>query len=263
MTLHLVRHRFANGPGLKDSDSPSWLTGLTRVESNPTSPPPQQKASTPTSPPAAPQDREDLHALVREQRRAIESLESEKASLSERLHGLSQVESSTLLRSFREGHILSAICPEFQHAQELLQSERARTEQLEKTVQELRARSDELSQEAQKQRSFISSLEAEKAALARSTAQQHAALEKSRSSNASTYPLTESAFAEANESETALANERATASALRDQVESLERSLREYEERVEQQQQTISLLVSEKASLSAAVERLESAESGG
>ena len=57
-------------------------------------------------------------------------------------------------------------------------------------------------------------------------------------------------------------SERTNSMKLQEQVQSLDRSLYEYAERAEQQQQTISLLVSEKASLSASVERLEGAEAG-
>ncbi|CDO73152.1 hypothetical protein BN946_scf185007.g207 [Trametes cinnabarina] len=236
-----LRHSFAKGSGAKDSSS--WLSGLTRVESDPTSPPIQHKSPAPSSSPASAPEREDLHALVREQRRTIEALESEKTSLSERLHDLSQLESSKAPHITGDDAVLNC-GPEFHHTQELLQAEHTKTENLEKTVREVREHAEQLSHETQKQRETIAALEAEKATLAKSTAQRYAALEQ-----------------KAKESEKVLADERTNASALRDRIHSLQLSVREYEERVEQQQQTISLLVSEKASLSSSVERLESAES--
>ncbi len=60
----------------------------------------------------------------------------------------------------------------------------------------------------------------------------------------------------------ALEGERQNSTRLQEQVQNLDQSLHEYSEHLEQQQQTISLLVSEKASLSASVERLEDAEAG-
>ena len=64
------------------------------------------------------------------------------------------------------------------------------------------------------------------------------------------------------ETERALIAERASTASLRDQVHSLEQTVQEHAQRVEEQQQAISLLVSEKASLSSDVERLERTESG-
>ncbi|KAI0334472.1 hypothetical protein GY45DRAFT_41187 [Cubamyces sp. BRFM 1775] len=86
---------FAKEPSVKDSDSSSWLSGLTRVESNPSppvSPAPKHKETHSAAPPVAAPEREDLRALVRDQRKAIESLEAEKASLAGQLDHLSQVE---------------------------------------------------------------------------------------------------------------------------------------------------------------------------
>ena len=60
----------------------------------------------------------------------------------------------------------------------------------------------------------------------------------------------------------ALIAERASTASLRDEVHALEQTVQEHAQRVEEQQQAISLLVSEKASLSADVERLERTESG-
>ena len=56
--------------------------------------------------------------------------------------------------------------------------------------------------------------------------------------------------------------ERASTASLRNQVHALEQTVQEQAQRVEEQQQAISLLVSEKASLSSDVERLERTESG-
>ena len=66
----------------------------------------------------------------------------------------------------------------------------------------------------------------------------------------------------AQENTQALQTERQNSTRLQEQVQTLDETVHEYSERVEQQQQTISLLVSEKAFLSSAVEKLEHAESG-
>ena len=102
--------RFSNGPTSNGSHNAhsdtSWLSGLSRVDAAPApsppvtlaSPAPRYAAHPPppaaTSPPAAAPDREDLRALVRDQKRAIEALEAEKASLSASLEHLAQVEQS-------------------------------------------------------------------------------------------------------------------------------------------------------------------------
>ncbi|KAI0652340.1 hypothetical protein C8Q79DRAFT_1005548 [Trametes meyenii] len=216
-----VAELFANGPTSNGSDA-SWLSGLTRVESNlppVASRPPHHPVPTPTSPPAS--EREDLRALVCDQRQAIESLEAEKASLTARVDTLSQAE--TQLR----------------HTQELLYAERTKAEGLEKTVQELHTRSEQLSQEVKWQGESISALQSEKDALVTSANDLEVALAK------------------LGETEKALVIERQNSTRLQEQVQALDQSLHEYTERIEQQQQTISLLVSEKASLTSAVEDLE------
>ena len=60
--------------------------------------------------------------------------------------------------------------------------------------------------------------------------------------------------------EQALQSERQNSTKLQEQVQALDQTIHEHTEQVRQQQQAISLLVSEKASLSAAVERLENME---
>lgn len=60
--------------------------------------------------------------------------------------------------------------------------------------------------------------------------------------------------------EQALQSERQNSTKLQEQVQVLDQTIHEHAEQVRQQQQAISLLVSEKASLSAAVERLENTE---
>ena len=60
----------------------------------------------------------------------------------------------------------------------------------------------------------------------------------------------------------ALENERQNSTRLQEHIQNLDQYLHEYSGRAEQHQKTISLLVSEKASLSASVERLEGAEAG-
>ena len=67
---------------------------------------------------------------------------------------------------------------------------------------------------------------------------------------------------DAKATEQALQIERQNSTRLQEQVQTLDQSIHDYSEQVQQQQQTISLLVSEKTSLSAAVERLESTEQG-
>ena len=69
-------------------------------------------------------------------------------------------------------------------------------------------------------------------------------------------------MADAKATEQALQIERQNSTRLQEQVQTLDQSIHDYSEQVQQQQQTISLLVSEKTSLSAAVERLESTEQG-
>ena len=59
-----------------------------------------------TSPPVqANGEREDLRALLREQKRAIEGLEAEKASLAAQLEGFGQVEQSTCSSVSRIHHV--------------------------------------------------------------------------------------------------------------------------------------------------------------
>ena len=60
--------------------------------------------------------------------------------------------------------------------------------------------------------------------------------------------------------EQALQSERQNSTNLQERVHGLDQSIHEYSEQVEQQQQTIALLVSEKTSLSSAVDRLENTE---
>ena len=64
------------------------------------------------------------------------------------------------------------------------------------------------------------------------------------------------------DAERALQAERQNSTKLQEQVQELDQSVHEFSEQIEQQQQTISLLVSEKASLTSAVERLEHTEQG-
>ena len=98
--------RFAGGPSADSTDS-SWLSGLARVDADSTpatvaAPSPRhavQSSSAATSPAPASGDRDDLKALVRDQKRVIEALEAEKASLNASLGRLSQVESSTCIVS--------------------------------------------------------------------------------------------------------------------------------------------------------------------
>lgn len=96
-----LRYSFANGPSKTGADS-SWLSGLDRVESDPAliaTPSPRhaaQPSPTVTSPPAASSERDDLRVLIRDQKRAIEVLEAEKASLNAAADRLSHVENSTL-----------------------------------------------------------------------------------------------------------------------------------------------------------------------
>ncbi|KAI0673603.1 hypothetical protein C8Q78DRAFT_1017957 [Trametes maxima] len=213
---------FTSGPAANGTDA-SWLSGLTRVESNTSppaaSPPPPHPVHVPISPPAP--EREDLRILVRDQRRAIESLEAEKASLVAQVEALSQAESKS------------------RYTQELLHAERAKAEGLEGTVQELQTQSEQLSREVKQQADSISALQSQKAALAASVEELKTGLTK------------------LNEAEQALVTERHNSTRLQEQVQALDQSIHEYTERIEQQQQTISLLVSEKASLTSVVEDLE------
>ena len=62
------------------------------------------------------------------------------------------------------------------------------------------------------------------------------------------------------ETQQALQIEQQNSSRLQEQVQTLDEAIHEHTERVQQQQQAISLLVSEKASLTSAVERLEHTE---
>ncbi|KAI0830783.1 hypothetical protein BC628DRAFT_902645 [Trametes gibbosa] len=75
------------------------------------------------------------------------------------------------------------------------------------------------------------------------------------------YPSPLSSWLDVKVAEQALVVERQNSTRLQEQVQGLDQSVHEYTERLQQQQQTISLLVSEKSSLSASVERLEHAES--
>ena len=65
---------------------------------------------------------------------------------------------------------------------------------------------------------------------------------------------------ELHEAQASLANELSQAKGKDARIEELETSLQELSTRAEQQQQTISLLVSEKTQLTATVERLQDAE---
>ncbi len=115
---------------------------------------------------------------MRDQRRAIETLEAEKASLTTQVDNLSQVENSTLCR-------LSSVLPfiaetgaraESRHTLELFQAERAKTEELDKTIRELRSQTEKLSQKVNQQQESLSSLKAEKESLDASAAELNAAL---------------------------------------------------------------------------------------
>ena len=106
--------RFSNGSTSNGThnahNDTSWLSGLSRVDAVPAPsppvtlvspapryaahPPPPAAPAAASSPPAAAPDREDLRALVRDQKRAIEALEADKASLSASLEHLAQVELS-------------------------------------------------------------------------------------------------------------------------------------------------------------------------
>lgn len=67
-------------------------------------------------------------------------------------------------------------------------------------------------------------------------------------------------LSELHELERVLEEERSTSQHRQDRVDELKRSLEDANERVGQQQQTITLLVSEKTSLSASLERLQDAD---
>ncbi|KAI1794014.1 hypothetical protein LXA43DRAFT_884897 [Ganoderma leucocontextum] len=154
----------------------SWLSGLDRVDSDslpaPIATPSPRHVAQPspsvTSPHAVSSEPDDLKALIRDQKRAIEVLEADKASL-------------------------TAAVDQARQTKGLLESERKKTAELGVTLQQMRTASEQLSQQLQHALKAVSSLQAERDALSAS-------------------------------------------------------------------QQTISLLVSEKASLSSSVERLEDAE---
>lgn len=65
---------------------------------------------------------------------------------------------------------------EARHTLELFQAERAKTEELDKTVQDLRRETQALTQKVNQQQESLSSLKAEKEALDASTAELNAAL---------------------------------------------------------------------------------------
>ncbi|KAM5535998.1 hypothetical protein V8D89_010256 [Ganoderma adspersum] len=227
-----VADLFANGPSKTGADS-SWLSGLDRVESDPVpaliaTPSPRhaaQPSPTATSPPAVSSERDDLKALIRDQKRAIEVLEVEKASLNAAVDRLSQVENKA------------------RQMEGLLEVERKKTAELDATIRQVRAASEQLSQQLQHAEEAVSSLQAERDALSASVKELNVTLAK-----------------RSEEGVRALENERQNSTRLQEQVQNLDQSLHEYSERAEQHQQTISLLVSEKTSLSASVERLEGAE---
>ncbi|KAL6307643.1 hypothetical protein BKA93DRAFT_747343 [Sparassis latifolia] len=244
----------------------SWLSGLHRVDSNPshavavpsplvvysrlptagspaTSPPATSTsvisppissspiisppASSPSfSPPTNATEREYLRALVQDQRRAISVLESEKASLTASLEHLKQMESKA------------------QHTHELLQEECAKSGKLQKDLQRIEADARQLSGQLKRQEeTAAATLASETASLSRTIDQLNLVQSK------------------VQETEAALITERNSSRTLHERIKELERSVQDYGDRSDQQQQTISLLVSEKTSLTASLEQLGDVES--
>ncbi|KAH9949368.1 hypothetical protein B0H21DRAFT_838761 [Amylocystis lapponica] len=222
----------------------NWLSSLPRVESTPahvatpsplsavqTSPFPSSARSVASPPLGPPQQDEYLRTLVRDQQHAIAQFDTGKARLATSVEQPGPIESQV------------------RRTQELLQNERTKSANLQELVEKSAAELNELSARIRQQEAALASLMSEKTSLIQSV--------EKLSATESTHAKS----AEASEMEAAFQTERSISQSLQGRIHELEQTMQRYTDQIGQQQQTISLLVSEKTSLTASLERLESAES--
>ncbi|EMD32540.1 hypothetical protein CERSUDRAFT_118597 [Gelatoporia subvermispora B] len=259
---------FSKGQVGNGSDIP-WLSSLARVEPTPPPTPPVPISPPPaTSPPAAfvasQAVQEDLSSVVQDLRRRVSQLESEKAGLATSLEQKNDAETRAL------------------QTEQALQAEREKSHKLQELARRLEGDIRQLSEEVKHKDASLTSLSSEKTSIEASVRDVTQRLEgevckfseDAKRKDASLASLTaekaaleasverlSTVEAKAQDTETALKVERAKSGSLSERLHELEGLVEKSSHEIQQQQQTISLLVSEKTSLTTAVERLEDAES--
>ncbi|CCM03768.1 uncharacterized protein FIBRA_05915 [Fibroporia radiculosa] len=231
---------FSNRPQGERADG-TWLSSLMRAESNqsrPSSPSlaamslpvpipsasEGQSQSGPSASTPATNDRQELQDLVKEQQRTISTLESEKAFLSTAIETLKQAESK------------------WQHADTVLQEEREKSRHATESLKRAEVVLEELNRKNEGHEATIASLKSEQAIFKRSV------------------ELLEVTQSKVQVAEEYLQAERNAAQALRGRIHELQEVEEGRSHHVEEQRQTISLLVSEKAALTLSLQHLQDVE---
>ncbi|TFY68584.1 hypothetical protein EVJ58_g902 [Rhodofomes roseus] len=241
----------------------SWLSGLNRVDAHlplataSTSPPAVSSpapvvshgAATPEATSTVASGQGELHAKIAELNTIVSALEAEKHGLKDVVERLKETETSEsvkyksdkdkLLSSLEK---LQRVEANAQQTERSLHEERQTNVQLQDRIQQLEAGSSAVLAKLNERDAAIASLSAQKGEF-ESTIHRLSELEpKLQAVNK------------------ALEAEKARTDSLNGRIHDLETTLQEHYSRIAEQQQTISLLVSEKTSLTSSLEQLEDAD---